>query len=121
LHAVPGAGNFDLTALGKDSKSVAVRAFVNVYSPIVQNVQLWVGSYNGVRVVVNGVVVHTKAIQRDFAADEDRIKPVLLKKGWNAVLLTLTRTSGPAGFSLKIKDDRGESPPPGLSTSVERF
>lgn len=49
--------------------------------------------------------------------DEDKIG-VSLKKGWNGVLLVLSRNGGYCGFPLRIMGERGQKPS-GISYSAE--
>lgn len=50
---------------------------------------------------------------------EDKIK-VSLKKGWNGVLLVLSRNGGHCGFTLRIMGEKGQKPS-GISYSAEQL
>jgi hypothetical protein len=67
---------------------------------------LLLGSDDGVRVWVNGALVHTNAAYRASAADQDRI-PVKLKKGTNTILVKVLQGAGAWGFHLRLANIRG--------------
>ena len=62
---------------------------------------LSVGSDDGMRVWVNGKLVHERRGPRPLVADEDRV-PVELGAGDNAVLVKSEQRRGPWAFSLRV-------------------
>jgi len=62
---------------------------------------LSVGSDDGVRVWVNGKLVHERRGTRPLTFDEDRV-PVELGAGENAVLVKTEQRRGPWAFSLRV-------------------
>jgi hypothetical protein len=82
-------------------------AFVRVYSPVRRrNVRLRIGSDDGVKVWVNGKVVHTNNVWRTWITDEDEAV-VNLKRGWNRVLIKVSQWYGPHGFSARFSRSDG--------------
>ena len=107
----------DITSAVKSPRDAVIHAHVYVYSDAPRHVQLWLGTNDGVRVCVNGAVVWTSTKLREMAADQDKIENVALQKGWNRLLLMLSRNGGPCEFSLRIMDEKGLKPS-GLSYSA---
>jgi hypothetical protein len=96
----------------------AVAAHVYVYSDADRNAQLWFGSDDGIRAVLNGQAVHVNAVMRGCVPDQDRVK-VKLNKGWNTLMLTISQLGGGWGFTARIMDENGAAPK-GISTTTER-
>ena len=89
----------------------------NVFSPADQDVKLEIGSDDGVKVWINGKVVHANNATRPCRAGEDKAR-AKLKKGWNAVLVKITQGGGEWQFCVRIcKPDGGALD--GLKVSVE--
>ncbi|MCC5877981.1 MAG: N-acetylmuramoyl-L-alanine amidase, partial [Candidatus Sumerlaeia bacterium] len=98
-------------------------AFVYVHSAQARNnVNLLVGSDDGVRVWLNGSVVHTNNDNRDhdyFAPDEDQIEGLNLQQGENQLLVKVRNSTDSYSFSARFADDFGNEIP-GLVYSTER-
>jgi putative membrane-bound dehydrogenase-like protein len=84
---------------GKDRASGY--ALTHVYSPKAQKVQMLLGSNGGLRVWVNGSLVHENTAARQPRPDQDRIT-VELKEGWNAVLAKVVGSSADHGLYLRF-------------------
>lgn len=108
-------GTFDLNAIVGGKQNAAVHACVYLFSETDRKVQLLAGSDDGIRVVVNGKVVHMNPAARGLTVDSDHIPDVELKKGWNTVLLMISQASGGWGFCLRVMDETGKSPATGVS------
>ena len=67
---------------------------------------LLLGSDDGVRVWVNGGLVHTNPTYRAAEPDLDRVS-VRLLKGWNRVLVKDLQGAGGWGFYLRFADREG--------------
>jgi quinoprotein glucose dehydrogenase len=78
-----------------------------VFSPDDRGAPLLLGSDDGVRVWINGELVHTNPAYRAAAPDQDRVS-VRLKKGWNKVLLKVLQGAGGWGYYLRFADPGGE-------------
>jgi hypothetical protein len=78
--------------LAPSSEAVVAYASAYVYSPKLQKVRMWLGMNDGIRVWLNGRLVHRgiyKAIALWEEANEpDQVVPtVVLQKGWNSFLV----------------------------------
>ena len=67
--------------------------FTRVFSPQEQEAQLQLGSDDGIKVWLNGEVVHSNNALRGCVPADDKVK-VALKSGWNTLLLKVTNDSG---------------------------
>ena len=65
------------------------------------------GSDDGVRVWINGELVHTNPSYRAAEPDLDRVS-VRLNKGWNKVLLKVLQGAGGWGYYVRFADPEGE-------------
>jgi len=70
--------------------------------PAAQRVTLRIGSGDGVKVWVNGRLVHDNNFARAFAPDQDSATATL-KKGQNIILMKVTQNNMPWGASLRIE------------------
>jgi hypothetical protein len=88
-------GMIDLAQVlgGENPNSVAYMR-TRVKSPVKQEVLLYTGSDDGLKVWLNGKVVHATGGGRGMQIDTDKIK-VTLDAGWNALLMKVTQGSGP--------------------------
>jgi hypothetical protein len=77
-----------------------------VFSPDDRAASLLLGSDDGVRVWVNGELVHTNPVYRAAEPDLDRVS-VRLKKGWNKVLVKDLQGAGGWGFYARFADPEG--------------
>ncbi|MBI3947704.1 MAG: hypothetical protein HY321_17420 [Armatimonadetes bacterium] len=91
-------------------------AFTRVHSPAERDATLAVGSDDGVRVWVNGALVHDNYVARAPEPQRDRI-PVHLKAGWNTLLVKVEQQIGGWGFFLDLLDAEGK-PLPEITFSV---
>jgi alpha-galactosidase len=76
-------------------------AYAEVSSVHPRETVLRIGSAGGVKVWVNGEVVHTNEVQRAHTAGSDEV-PVYLSDGVNRILVKVDKTVGPWGFSLAV-------------------
>ncbi len=74
-----------------------------VFSPEPMASTILLGSDDAVRVWLNDVLVHSKAVYRGAAADEDKIS-VELQPGWNKLLVKVLQGAGGWGFFLRFAD-----------------
>ena len=68
----------------------AIYAHVYVYSPSARNVQLKLGSDDGIQVRLNGNEILSNDVYRGITLDADVVNTTL-KKGWNRLLLKVTQ------------------------------
>jgi HEAT repeat protein len=107
---------FDLTQLDAGSdRCVYVRSAV--WSEKAQDARLEIGSDDGVKVWLNGRLVHQARVARGHTAFQDKV-PVQLEAGWNTLLLKVVQASGGWGFSVGVMDPDGE-PLSGLEFRAE--
>ena len=88
-----------------------------VYSPRELDVELLVGSDDGVAIWVNGERVHRNVVRRGFVLDQDRAK-AHLKAGWNHVLLKVFNGVSGFAFGVRVADASGHSIPGLLSVAT---
>ncbi len=87
--------------VGENSATYLYR---NISSETKQKATLYLSSNDGLKVWVNQTEVLASNIQRDAAADSDRIQ-IQLNPGNNALLLKVVNYSGPSGFYFRMESD----------------
>jgi hypothetical protein len=90
----------------RPNEQAIVYGLAYVFSPDDRTASLLLGSDDGVRVWVNGEIVHTNPVYRAAEPDLDRVS-VLLKKGWNKVLIKDLQGAGGWGFYVRFADPEG--------------
>lgn len=100
-------GYVRLSDLVRPNEQAIAYALTYVFSPDDREAPLLLGSDDGVRVWVNGELVHTNPVYRAAAPDLDRLS-ARLKKGWNTVLLKVLQGAGGWGFYVRFADPGGE-------------
>ena len=85
----------------RDNAAVFVRA--NIQSPQERDLELRVGSDDGIRVWQNGALVHDNKVLRGLADSADTVKVHLLK-GANRFVFKIVNASGPDGFKIDFGD-----------------
>lgn len=90
------------------NRQVVAYALTYIYSPQDQEAVLSIGSDDGCVIWVNGEKVYAYLAPRVARADEDKAN-ILLRKGWNEVLVKLGQVGGDWGFYIRIlgKEGRG--------------
>jgi hypothetical protein len=85
-----------------------------------ENVSLLVGSDDGVKVWLNGELIHTNDANRShdyFAPDTDVVEGLSLLQGENRLMVKVRNGSGAFSFSARLADADGNALP-GLSTTL---
>jgi putative membrane-bound dehydrogenase-like protein len=95
-------GYVDLTRLIEHTDQCVAYCFTAVESPQDQEVELAIGSDDGVKVWVNGDLVHRSHQHRAAEPDQERVR-AHLRKGRNEVLVKLENGDGPAGLYLAVE------------------
>lgn len=90
--------DFSSTGLAGDNRCAYLRT--SVWSPKAQEVQFECGSDDGIKVWLNGKVVHANNANRGSAIGQDAVR-VQLKEGWNVLLLKVTNGGG--GWSCNAR------------------
>jgi tetratricopeptide (TPR) repeat protein len=101
------SGYLDLAACFDGAEHLSAYALAYVYSKTEQEVVLLAGSDDGVRLWLNGQLIHHNPAARIVAPDQDRI-PAKLRRGWNTVLAKVVNDVGGHGLFLRLSADPGE-------------
>ncbi|MGB2905533.1 MAG: glycoside hydrolase family 172 protein [Candidatus Aminicenantaceae bacterium] len=101
--AAPESGWVRLEDLIQPKEQAVAYGFTYVYAPEERSTQLLIGSDDGVRIWLNGDLVHTNPAYRGAYPDQDRI-PVHLKQGWNTLLVKVLQGSGGWGYYIRFAD-----------------
>ena len=97
-----GSGYVDFSTLYSDMDVGAVYAFTHVYSDSAQPVTLWLGTYSGAKVWLNGSVVYYNNTYHEYEADAQQVA-LDLEAGWNRLLVKVSVWYG-AELSGRIGD-----------------
>jgi hypothetical protein len=97
-----------LAIYGSTMKYCAVYSATYVYSPAEKDVQLWLGSNDGVKVWLNGVNVWTNDVLRGCVADQDKVA-VHLTAGWNRLLFKVAQNTSNWALIAKVCDSAGKA------------
>jgi hypothetical protein len=95
-----------LKAIGGEQRVAYARTWV--YSPDELSVRLELGSDDGVKVWLNGHLVHSNNASRALQADSDKVD-VTLQKGWNPLLLKITQNN--QGWEFCVRFARPDGAP----------
>jgi serine/threonine protein kinase/rubrerythrin len=96
-----GAGTLDFVREFGPRENAVCYALVHVKSPIEAGARLFLGSDDGVKVWVNGEVVHANDVYRAMKPDQDEAS-CRLRSGWNRFLIKVTQGTMGWGLSLRI-------------------
>ena len=91
--AVPHGDHVNLAALFPGRENCLAYLKTQIIAPEARDAFLLLGSDDGVKAWLNGVVVHTNNVNRGDVPDQD-IAPVHLKQGTNDLLLKITQGGG---------------------------
>lgn len=87
----------------QNTENLSSYANVYVYSEKDQSVQLKAGSDDGIRIWLNGALVHSNMINRGAVVDND-VVPVSLKLGWNRLLIKVVQGTANHGLVARFVD-----------------
>jgi hypothetical protein len=108
VHLTKGVGTWDVNlaeALGGGDNVVGyVRT--RLWSPTAQEARLEMGSDDGLKAWMNGVVVHANNVNRGITVRQDTAK-VKLNEGWNELLLKVTNGGGGWACSCRVRGPDG--------------
>lgn len=110
----PG-GVLDLVPLFTPNENVVAYAKTCVLSGRARPAVFYVGSDDGVKVWVNGELVHSNRVRRALKPDQDRFD-VNLREGANEVLFKIEQGGGAWALSFRVNDPHGDLR---YSTSLE--
>ena len=103
-------------ALGGDNRAAYLRT--NVWSDKSRKVLLELGSDDGIKVWLNGQVVHANNATRPASPGQDKVE-VTLKQGWNPLLLKVTQGGGEWAVCARIRQLDGSNAE-GLNFQAEK-
>jgi len=92
------------SSAGNNYRTIYAHAYV--YSPSAQNVYLSMGSDDGIRAWVNGILVWSNDVTRGHTFNQDRVQ-VNLNAGWNRLLIKVKNGTGGFAFSARFTDAAG--------------
>jgi len=105
-----GVGTWDINldqALGSgDNQAGYARA--QVWSPAAREARLELGSDDGIKVWLNGKLVHANNAARGCAPRQDLVKADL-REGWNDLLLKIVNRGGGWAFACRIRQPDGSA------------
>ncbi len=87
----------------EENDNVVAYAYTLIESPKSQRAILSVGSNDGIRVFLNGALVHSHLILRWLGKDTDYV-PITLNQGLNRLLIKVDESGGDWGFSARVLD-----------------
>ncbi len=96
-------GVIDLTSVYEDWYLVTY-LWAQIDMPEETKGTLGIGSDDGVKVWLNGEIVHENWTVRGVAIDNDRV-PVTFKKGMNQLVLKIQNQGGPWGFCCRLLEE----------------
>jgi len=91
-------------ALAGDNRVAYLRT--KVFSPKEQKAQLEMGSDDGIKVWLNGAVVHANNATRPASPGQDKAE-VTLKEGWNLLLVKVTQGGGEWSVCVRLRRPDG--------------
>ncbi len=102
-----GSGFLDFSTIYDDMDVGAVYAFTHLYSDSAQTVTLWLGTYSGAKIWLNGDVVYYDNTYHSFEPDAQQVQ-LDLAAGWNRLLVKISvwygaQLSGRFGDSEKLE------------------
>ncbi len=95
-----------LKAFPAHPENVCAYGLVTIKSPQERDVQLWMGSDDGIKVWLNGDLIWSKEVGRSLTRDEDKVK-AKLKKGENVLLLKICQGTGAWEYTVRLVDSDG--------------
>lgn len=102
--ANPRVINLDRVFQGNDR---VVYLQVKINSTKAQDARLEMGSDDGIKVWLNGTVVHANNVVRPVTPGQDRAR-ISLKQGENVLLVKVNQGAGQYGASVRLRGGRGE-------------
>ncbi|MCL6519568.1 MAG: fibronectin type III domain-containing protein [Armatimonadetes bacterium] len=107
----------DFASIFNPNIDTVAYAHIYVKSPSAQNCQLWLGSDDGIKVWINGTLVHDNFAYRPAVKDQDKVS-ISFQAGWNRMLIKVDQVAGGWGFYARICDSNGKEIP-GLEYALD--
>ena len=99
-------GHVDLDALLRPNDQALAYALALIHSDSAQNAALRVGSDEALRVWMNGKSAIKRDVRRPLHWDQD-VAGVVLREGWNVLLMKVHDQTGPWGFRVRLTTTDG--------------
>ncbi len=96
----------DLDARFTPNDNVCAYAYAEIFVTKARAVVMKTGSDDGIRVWVNGTLVHSKLEPRGLTVDQDSFAAELVD-GWNRILVKVCEGGGGWGFHLRMETPKG--------------
>jgi hypothetical protein len=90
-----------------DNAALCLASYIN--APTARQAMLLVGSDDDVKVWLNGKLVHANPAARPLTPDQDRVGPVDLQAGWNALLVKVVNRTMNWGVSVRVVGPDGRA------------
>jgi WD40 repeat protein/serine/threonine protein kinase/tetratricopeptide (TPR) repeat protein len=100
-------GFVDFGALFDRAEHISAYALMRVYSPARQRVAILLGSDDGVRLWLNGQLVHENPAWRKAVPDDDAV-PASLEAGWNTLLAKVANVTHEHALYLRLSAEPAE-------------
>ncbi len=113
----PGYADGDVHAFTSNLASTYVARTID--SPGPRSLDLSLGSDDGIRVYLNGEVVHDNPAARGVAADQDRVT-IDLVQGRNTLVMQIANYGGGHGFYYRVVDEALDGVPTAIATILTR-
>ena len=95
----------DLTQLSEEKSGLQIAyVWAQIEMPEDRIGTLGIGSDDGVKVWLNGELVHENWLYREVVSDNDRV-PITFRKGKNQLVLKVQNALGPWGFCCRLLDE----------------
>jgi hypothetical protein len=101
-------GTINITEAVGNAQNAVAYLKAKIWSPKGQPATLLLGSDDGVKVWLNGKLVHSNNASRGVSPDQDKIT-VTLKEGTNELLLKVTNGAGDWGAAVRFAGPDGKS------------
>lgn len=98
-------GVFNMLTIGSQNNCCAY-VKTRIWSDQSRPARLEIGSDDGLKVWLNGKVVHANNVMRGLRVGEDQFT-VTLDKGWNTLMLKITQGGGDWQYSCRIRSPQG--------------
>lgn len=102
-------GGLDIAAAVRSDKQGVAYAYAALESSTQMDARLLVGSDDGVKVWLNGELIHSKHLRRGLTRDEDTVA-MRLRQGSNRLLLKVDQGEGGWALMARLVADSGKAP-----------
>ncbi len=104
---MPLNGEITLSQLFLPNQQVLAYALASVYLPTTQKALLFFSSDESYKIWINGQLLDGQELERHYHFDQKGYE-LVLKKGWNQILVKSSQQKGEWKFSLALTNEKGE-------------